>query len=778
VSVYLPCLNVDAGNSPQGSGVQVISANSLASSGVSLASAAIQLYAGGELLYLNPVTAVIAFAINYQFWLDLFGLGETRIDREKATIQAVMTPILQYLNINYGVPITDFHALDFPADGVQQQFNNRPDIAALAPSFLVDAPSLAKSVFVQGIPTAGQDQRVVNQLLANAAYNGWPASATQAIWSGLVASAQPTCSADPNRWLQNPQIVRTAAVGGALLRYIPLSVLADMAVGHHIGDPLLENLILLWRSNPQLVSYVSSVFGLPWQDIYTEGTWALPPYGGLFGAVVPLLQRDHIIPIVQSVSVPFVRYPDFGGSQAPAPAPAPQPPTLPPAQQPSPPPPTQGPSPTPAPQPGGGPPTQQPPTVEIPPVAQQPTYTQAQLDYACNIAGLLYGNSQLTDSELGWYNDPSNIALLNLQLNNPQCKQPIIRQQPQPPPPTQTQGQQPQQPTYTQSQLDMACHISRLLYGNAVLTPTEQAWYDDVNNIPVLNAQLNNPQCKLPLLRQDPQQPAVPSTCIIPSQPQPSPVPQQPGQQPGQQAPPSQGQGQPPSQQGPCPPDCQHQIDVVRQKQDDCCDQLHLVVLPRLLDVERWVWDLERRVPGPPPALPFPEPIPPTGEIPGTPTPFPPPDEPPTVVLPPVVDCDSPFVQSLLDCILKKLPPLDRVKKFFIDACSFGKSVWGYMAECWLDANTPQPTVPLAIPPRLQSLGAISDQIDAVLLGEGSSTWDDGLQYAGDLIDGALLGNNQLAQWPYTPNDALPPYLFADPALGAKVEIPITEETT
>jgi hypothetical protein len=88
VSVYLPCLNVDAGNSASGSGIQVISANSLASSGVTLASQAIQLYAGGELMYLNPVTAVIAFAINYQFWLDLFGLGETRIDREKATIQA------------------------------------------------------------------------------------------------------------------------------------------------------------------------------------------------------------------------------------------------------------------------------------------------------------------------------------------------------------------------------------------------------------------------------------------------------------------------------------------------------------------------------------------------------------------------------------------------------------------------------------------------------------------------------------------------------------------
>lgn len=799
MNVYIPCLNPDTGNSQAGSGLEIVSPQSIVAGLVNLAGTAIPVTIGDSILYVNPVTAILAFAINYQFWVNLFGLGETRIDREKAQIADVYTAIFTYLHVAYGVPVRDGHALDFPSDGVQKQFDARPEIAALVPTLMLTAPVVTKDVFAHGVPTQGQLERTVNQFLANASINNWPVQATLDIWNGIVEAGSPDCSADPNRWLHNTLIVRSAAVGAALLQYIPLPVLLDMAVLHDIGDPMLEELIKLWASNQSLVQYVPRITGLPWQSIYTEGRWALPPYGGPLQATVPLLARDHIIPIVDSVSVPAPRYPTFGQGSSTT-IPIPQPPPITPAPQPTPTPIPQPPSPVPVPQPPAPIPGPQSPT--------QPPYSQTQLDYACYIWRLRAGNSPLSGAELQFTSNVAYIDLQNVAGLNPQCHIPLYRQSPNDPAYTTPPGQQQPSPTptpqpqpdpWSQADLDDACYIARLLVGNSPLTDEERTWLIDKRKLAILGTQINNPQCKLPIFRQSPGGPEVPGPqdCIPLPQPQPIPQPQPPG--PVDPIPPGPQPNPQPDPQHPCPPDCQYQINRLGQQIKDCCDELHQHVLPRIIDLETWVWDLEHRVPGPKPPLPFP------GEGPNDPTLFPdppdlppvPPELPPAYIPPPippeVIDCLSNYCDDKLH-----LPPQDpnavigwafgilcrcgkqakeTAKKLVLDVCQFGQKAWGVMAECWLNANTPAPQVPLVIPPRLQSLSAISDQIDAYLLGSGSTTWDDGIRYAGDLIDGAILGNPQVAEWPYIPNDALPPYIFADPTTDSRIEVPLTEAT-
>src|ERR1700704_814169 len=135
---YIPCLNPDSSASnAAGSGIQIVSANSIAAGLVNLAGTAIPVAIGETVLWFNPFTAIIAFAINYQFWLDLFGFGETRIDREKQAIQDVYTYIFQYLAWADHVPIRNGHALLFDSDGVRKQFDARPDIAELVPQLMV-----------------------------------------------------------------------------------------------------------------------------------------------------------------------------------------------------------------------------------------------------------------------------------------------------------------------------------------------------------------------------------------------------------------------------------------------------------------------------------------------------------------------------------------------------------------------------------------------------------------------------------------------------------------
>lgn len=777
MSVFIPCLNVDSGNNLSGSGIQIVSPQSIAAGLVNLAGTAIPVTIGETVLYLNPITAIIAFAINWEFWANLFGLGETRIDREKQEIQVVLTAIFRFLNTAYDVPLRDGHALLFPSDGVQKQFDARPEIGALAPTLLQTSEVVTKNIFAHGVPTQGQKERTVNQYLANASINNWPVTVTQGIWDGLVAAADPTCAQDPVRWLKNPSIVRSAGLGAAILQYIPLNVLLDMAVGHHIGDPLLESLIMLWADNPQLVANITPITGLPWQSIYTEGRWALPPYGYAFGYVMPLLERDHIQPIIASITVPLPRYPNFTVIEQPLPPPVqPQGPL--PAPQPPVEPPTQGPQPPP-----------QPPNVVVVYPQGPPPPTQEQKDYACYISRLLYGNSQLTQSELAWYNNPNNIFILNDMIQVPECKQAIVRPVPQP--------ETPHPPQWTSQELDIACYISRLLYGNSVLSKDEADWTHDPHNAAILTYQVNNPQCKTPLRREQPGGDPQPQA---PNCPQPQPFPG-PGQQPGPvwPIPPQQPPPGPQPQDDPCQPNCQHQIDVLRQRQQECCDELEQAILPRVIDLEHWVWDIERRVPGDPPPLPQPYPIPPSHNVPGTDIPFPPPDTPggpggPLPPIPPeVIEClrtycegdplDPPAEER--DVIGWALGILCRcgrtakttARKVVLDACQFGIHAWGFMAECWLNAYTPEQSLPLALPTKLQSLEEISKSFDDYLATGQSEVYESGVGYGTALIDYGLRLRADLPAWPLLPDDVDVDYIFVDRSTSPNIELPVTETT-
>lgn len=743
MSVYIPCLNPDVSNNGSGSSLGITPGGAA----IGAINAGVQFTAafGDSLIAFTiaPYLPFLSIAINWQFWADLFGLGEGRIAREKATIQQVMTPIFQYLNVAYNVPIRDFHALIFPSDGVQAQFNARPDIAALVPQFMLTSPVVTRDVFAVSTPTQGELERTVNQFLANASLNGWPVQATTDIWNGLVDAASPDCSADPARWLKNPAILRSAAIGGMLLQYIPLSTLLDMAVSHHIGDPLLENLILLWANNPSLVANIVPITGLPWQHIYTEGTWALPPYGSTFGTVIPLLARDHILPLLQGVTVPAPQYPSFvvvQVPQPPIPIPQPQPQPQPPPPQPQPPPPP--------------PPSQPPNVVEIPPQKQDGTqFTQAELDYACQISRLLYGSSQLTDSERAWIANPQNNTLLNYQINNPQCMTPIVRQ-PQTP-------QAPKPPEWTQAQLDYACYISKLLYGNSQLTAEERAWLDDPRNTDLLNSRLNDPVCKTPLVRQQPGAPPQLPQGQCPPPPQTLPRPQpQPQPQP---------QPIPPGQQQPCPPDCLLLIDQVRQHMQECCDELHQNVLPRLADLEQWIVDLQAQEPGPVPQLPYPYPIPPVGGLPpvelppigpGEPGPEPP-EEPPTTTQPVTpVECERVVECIALNCgtineILKQCKTTDPVGD-----CAEGIQKWGQWAECWLKTFTVGVEAgPNSFPPERTIAWAISNKVEIVLREPGNIIGD--MVPRGIARLEAMLGGNLRAiDTPLTSPIAGPGYIF------------------
>lgn len=741
MSVYIPCLNPDSGDSQSGSGIQLVTPASIESGLVSLAGQAIPVTIGETVLWLNPITAIASFAINWRFWADLFGLGETRIDREKQQIQDVLTSIFQYLNFAYNVPIRDGHALQFPSDGVQSQFAQHPEIAALVPQLLQTSPIVTANVFADTTPTSGEQERTVNQFLANAAINEWPPSATVAIWDGLVDAANAQCSSDPNRWLKNPLIPYTAGRLAAILQYIPLNVLLDMAVSHHIGDPLMENLIQLWAQNPQLIQYLPQITGQPWQAIYTEGRWALPPYGTSLGTVIPLLSRDHIQPILSSVTVPRPQFPDFGVVQQPPPPPIPQP-----VPQPTP-----QPTPTPVPQNPPLPPVPQPPA-EPPP--QQP-YSQAWLDYACRIWRLRAGNSPLSGAELGFTGNSAYIDLQNQAGASAQCHVPLYRATPdsptydtppqptptpQPPSPTPGQGGG-QQPPSQQDLVNYACWISRLLYGNSPMSPAELEWLSDPQHVALVQSVLNNPTCQQPLRRNDPtgQGDPFPLDCPpvfqsqLPGEPSP-------GQQPSP-IPPGQPGGEPPLDQTPCPPDCLQAIDRVRQQSEDCCDEVHTIVLPKLYDLEHfrdWVYTTFN-VPLPAGEQPLPtypgdgEPIPP-----GVPPDAP---QPTSDHLPPITDCNSIFVTTLLACVLPKLPPVtpttpglcqaiidcidqhceevrDKLKKCeqkdLTTNCEEGIAKWGKWAECWLNANTPAPdTWPIdAVQPfTRESLSALANGI-------------------------------------------------------------------
>lgn len=609
MSVFVPCLNPDKPDSGGGFSVGVgpgVGSNEGLTSAVGVTfTHSDSPFAIG----ISPIPPFIFFGPNFAFWTNLFGLGETRIDREKQQIQDVMTGIFRYLRDSYGVPIRDGHALQFPSDGVSAQFSRRPDIAALQPNLMLSSETMTRMVFASKDTSSGERERVVRQYLANAAINNWPVSTTVQIWDGMLAAAQPDCSADASRWIKNPAVVVAIAELAVILQYIPLGVLTNMAVRHAIGNPMHEGLILQWANNPSLVQAIPPRDQYAWQGIYTRGEWALPPYGGFLGSVIPLLNRDHILPLLAGIVVQRPMYPDFidppaGGIQS-SPPPVPQPPSPSPAPQPQPDP-TPQPTPTPAPQPT--------PTVEIP--------NQQEYDRACEISRAMGAGIIVSNEDLNWLLTVIGSKAITWAVNQPQC------------------AYFPQGPN-----------------GN-LPDPTQ-------------------PDCPP---YQEPTTPEPGGQIPIPL-PRPQPYPQ-----PRQDLP-----------DGQCDPDCQVQINTLRDRQDECCDTVTHWVIPNINDIWRWLTDVERRVPGPPP--PF-TPTPPTSPDP-TPTPLPPPlpeptPEPPGEPLPPQLDPDCiPKLLTLCDdeVFCDKVRECEReIECVEIPLCDEGGGPWGAMAECWLAPNTSTPS--------------------------------------------------------------------------------------
>lgn len=608
MAVFIPCLNVDKPDSGGGFSVGVGPASTGGESPQAAVGVSFTHSDSPVTLTISPLPPFIFFGPNFAFWADLFGLGETRIDREKQQIQDVLTGIFQYLKYAYDVPIRDGHALQFGSEGVRAQFARRPEIAALAPLGLESAPILAQRVFVDDTPTLGQQQRIINQFLANAAINDWPVSTTANIWNGMVDAARDGCSDDPARWIKNPYVVLRAAEMALAVKYIGLPVLTNMATYHAIGDAIAERLVLQWANNPELVSQLTYEDKYSWQGIYKRNEWALAPYRYPLGGTIPLYSRDHFISLVSGVQVLRPRYPDFqgqppGGIQ-PSPPSVPQPPT---------PPPTPQPSPTPTPQPEPPLPTPQPPTVEIP--------TQEQYQRACDIMRRMTRREGMSQADLDWMLTEVGARAMAWAANQPQCVD-------VPP------GQQPLPPDVTQ------------------------------------------PDCPV-----DPQPGPSPT-------PQPTPVPRP--------APRPQPYPDPQDPNRPCPPACQADIDRLRDQLLACCSRLDTWAIPNILEIWRWLTDVERRLPGPPPVL---IPAPPRGPVP-PPVLEPPPDEPPgenppgevpPPLLPPeVIEC----VKELCDPqkLCEKIRGCEReLECVEVPLCDASGGPWGGMAECWLSKNTPSP---------------------------------------------------------------------------------------
>ena len=709
MSVFLPCLNPDKPDSGGGFSVGVGVGAYKSDGWKGIVSVGITHSDSPITIGITPVPPFIFFGPNLRFWIDLFGLGETRIDREKQQIQDVMTGIFYFLNSAYGVPIRDGHALQFPSDGVRAQFSRRPDIEALVPHLLLSSEAMTRMVFASKDSSQGQRERVVNQYLANAAINDWPVSAAVQIWDGMLSGAEPGCADDPQRWIRNPAVVVAAAEMAVTLQYIPLDVLTNMATVHAIGDPMAEKIILGWAQNPDLVSAIPYRHQYDWQGIYERGEWALGPYRNPLGATIPLYQREHFKEIASQVLILRPRYPDFvdppaGGVQG-NPKPAPQPPPPPVTPQPNDPSPVPQPDPNPAPQP---------PPLEIP--------NQRDLDRGCQIVRDFAAGKPVSQADLDWMLTNLGAQAIAKAANDPRC----------------AYTPQPNGPTLPQPE---------------------------------------DPNCP-------PRQPIDPGPRQRPS-PWPIPVPQ-PYPPPRRQP-----------KDGPCDPDCQRQIDLLRERIVDCCGKVETYVIPNLYEIWRWLTDIERRLPGPPPVL---QPAPPQGPTPPRELPLPPdeppgenpPGEAPPPLLPPeVIDC----VKELCDPnkLCEKVKECEReLECVRIPLCDPQGGPWGAMAECWYRANTPDPPTPLG---RLDSRKYPASFGDALLAshkvamreifgGQGQSQGamqavdpqSDEARYiassnmAGDMfMDGWLLGKQTITSYPdHTLN--WPPYIYADPD-GAKSQV-------
>lgn len=622
MTVFIPCLNPDRPDS--GSGFSVSVGAGLTGEGGTTPTPGVSFTHDDSPVTMTvvPVPPFIFFGPNFAFWSDLFGLGETRIEREKEQIQDILTPIFRYLAKSYGVPIRDNHALQFPSDGVQAQLARRPDIAALAPTLMLTAETMARLVFASKDTSSGQQERIVNQYLANAAINDWPVSATQQIWDGMLDASRQDCANDASRWLNNPEIVQRTAEMAVILQYIPLGVLVNMAAGHYIGNPLAERLVMLWANDPSLVSNIPHRDQYSWQPMYVNGEWNTPPYRGPWGTPIPLYDRDHIKELLLGVQVPRPRYPDFilppqGGVQNPLPPSQPQPePTPQPQPEPTPQPqptPTPTPQPEPQPQPQPIPPPQDQPEIPTPPPQTTIEPTQPDYNFACQISRKMAQRIALTQAELDWMLTVVGSKALTWAVNEPACGLP-----------------QTTQPDLPQDDQDPDCPPWQPP-GDAIV-PGDQ----------------------------------VPNTPL--PQPYPPPRPQLPD--------------------GVCDPDCQVQIDQLKERQDECCDVTNYWVVPNIQNIWTWLIDVEARLPGPPPPL---APTPPASPEP-TPTPLPPPLPEPPEENPPGQE-PPPLPPEVIECLKELCDPQKLCEKIrecerelecvTLPFCDESGGPWGGMTECW-----------------------------------------------------------------------------------------------
>lgn len=267
--IYIPCLNVDAPDEGIDFGVGVIPTSGPEGEIGIVPGVTISHPDSPFTLTVSPFGPVLMIGINWKWWADLFGLGETRIEREKEQIQDVLTPIFRFLKKGYGFPLRDNHALQFSSDRVEQYMRERPDFDALRERMYVEAMPLAQSVFVDDTPSTGQRKRIVNQFLANAADNQWPLDATQWVWYAMLDAAKPACRNEKGRWLKNPMLMDSVAKYSVLLRYMPLANFASAVAQQKFNDPDGRKLVRHWLQNPQLVAGIPQVLEIPpWAVAY------------------------------------------------------------------------------------------------------------------------------------------------------------------------------------------------------------------------------------------------------------------------------------------------------------------------------------------------------------------------------------------------------------------------------------------------------------------------------------------------------------------------------
>ena len=310
--IYIPCLNVDAPDN--GGGLSVGVGVGLGSGGdgtVPAPGISISHDDSPITITIIPVFPYILPGINWQFWADLFGLGETRIQREKEQIQDVYTPIFRYVKEAYGFPLRDNHALQMSSEYVEQMFREDPFKAQSASGMYQSALPLAQSVFVDDTPSEGQRKRIVNQFLANAHINEWPTNAWVVLWNGILQAADPQCRNDQSRFMRNPMLIEAVAKYSVLLQYMPLANFAGAVAESKFNDRNGKRVMRLWLQDPRLVEGIVTQqpypdWAVPYESTGADGQPPSNPY-----ASQQIADREPIQALWQGIRFQRPWYPDL-----------------------------------------------------------------------------------------------------------------------------------------------------------------------------------------------------------------------------------------------------------------------------------------------------------------------------------------------------------------------------------------------------------------------------------------------------------------------------------